>query len=158
MALRHISPVRSVIHGEGETGVIMKTIQLLLVFLRAFGGAALLLGLSFWLGYARSLTQLHIRLGIALVLCLWAMSLIAWWKTGRIGRSAFAVLYGLTIVFFGVMHAAILPGAFHWVVQLVHLALGAGAVVFGGQLAAAALGGRREPALARGAGLDRSRA
>jgi hypothetical protein len=114
----------------------MNPARLLLLFLRAFGGTALLLGLTFWLGFARSLTALHMRLGIALVLCLWAMSVIAWWNTARLGPSAFAAVYGLAVLLFGVMHAAILPGAFHWIVQLAHLALGVGAVAIGGQLAA----------------------
>jgi hypothetical protein len=113
----------------------MNPARLLLVFLRAFGGAALLLGLAFWLGFARSLTALHMRLGIALVLCLWAMSVLAWWRTARLGPSAFAVIYGLVILFFGVTHAGMLPGAFHWIVQFAHLALGVGAVAIGGQLA-----------------------
>ena len=38
--------------------------RVLSVLVRAFGAAALVLGLAFWLGYARSLTQLHIWLGI----------------------------------------------------------------------------------------------
>ena len=32
--------------------------------IKVFGAAALLLGLAFWLGYARPLTQLHVGLGI----------------------------------------------------------------------------------------------
>jgi hypothetical protein len=34
-----------------------------------------------WTEYARSLTPLHIRFGIGVVLSLWALAAIAWWKT-----------------------------------------------------------------------------
>jgi hypothetical protein len=40
--------------------------HLLSILIRVCGAGALTLGLAFWLGYARSWTQLHIGFGIAL--------------------------------------------------------------------------------------------
>jgi hypothetical protein len=105
--------------------------------IRALGAGALALGLAFWLGYARSLTQLHMGLGIGLVLSVWAVSLIAWRTTGRGGLAALGAACGIISVPFGVAQAAILPGAFHWVVQLAHLVLGAIMIGVGSRLAAA---------------------
>jgi hypothetical protein len=76
-------------------------------------------------------------LGIALVLSVWAVSLIAWRTTGRGGLAALGAACGIISVPFGVAQAAILPGAFHWVVQLAHLVLGAIMIGVGSRLAAA---------------------
>jgi hypothetical protein len=111
--------------------------RVLNLLIRALGAGALALGLAFWLGYARSLTQLHMGLGIALVLSVWAVSLIAWRTTGRGGLAALGAACGIISVPFGVAQAAILPGAFHWVVQLAHLVLGAIMIGVGSRLAAA---------------------
>jgi hypothetical protein len=111
--------------------------RVLNLLIRALGAGALALGLAFWLGYARSLTQLHMGLGIGLVLSVWAVSLIAWRTTGRGGLAALGAACGIISVPFGVAQAAILPGAFHWVVQLAHLVLGAIMIGVGSRLAAA---------------------
>jgi hypothetical protein len=111
--------------------------RVLNLLIRAPGTGVLALGLAFWLGYARSLTQLHMGLGIGLVLSVWAVSLIAWRTTGRGGLAALGAVCGIVSVPFGVLQGAILPGPFHWVVQLTHLALGAIMIGVGGRLAAA---------------------
>ena len=111
--------------------------RVLNLLIRALGAGALALGLAFWLGYARSLTQLHMGLGIGLVLSVWAVSLIAWRTTGRGGLAALGAACGIVSVPFGVLQIAILPGPFHWVVQLAHLALGAIMIGVGSRLAAA---------------------
>jgi hypothetical protein len=111
--------------------------RVLNLLIRALGAGALALGLAFWLGYARSLTQLHMGLGIGLVLSVWAVSLIAWRTTGRGGLAALGAACGIVGLPFGVLRSAILPGAFHWVVQLAHLALGVIMIGVGSRLAAA---------------------
>lgn len=65
---------------------------LLNLVIRVLGASALALGLSFWLGYARSLTQLHMLLGIGLLLSLWAVAWIAWLSAGRGALAAFGVV------------------------------------------------------------------
>ena len=69
--------------------------RVLNIMIRVCGSAALVLGLAFWLGYARSLTLLHIRFGMAIVLSLWALAAIAWWKTTRRSLALFATAWGL---------------------------------------------------------------
>jgi len=104
--------------------------------IKVFGAAALLLGLAFWLGYARPLTQLHVGLGIGLVLCVWAVSWIAW-RNGRAGLAAFGLICGALSWILGVTQGAIAPGPYHWVVEAAHLAVGAITVVAGIRIAAA---------------------
>src|SRR5262245_40275622 len=115
----------------------MNATRVLTVLNRAFGAGAFILGLAFWLGYARSLTRLHIGLGIGLVLCLWLVSWIGWRRTHKTGLATLGVACGLISWIFGVIRSGIMPGAFHWVLEVTHLALGALMVVIGVLLAAA---------------------
>jgi hypothetical protein len=113
------------------------------ILIRLLAAAALMLGVAFWFGYARSLTRLHILLGTALIICLWMLAGIVWKRAGRTGLVALAVAWGLAIWPFGLLHAAILPGPAHWVIAVAHAALGAFTVVLGRQLASASLTERR---------------
>lgn len=112
------------------------------IMIRAFGGAAFALGLAFWLGYARSLTLLHIRFGIGVVLSLWALAAIAWWNTTRRSLALFAAAWGLAAVVFGMTQIQLMPGPFHWIVEVAHLGVGVGAIALGAQLANAITLGR----------------
>jgi hypothetical protein len=112
------------------------------ILIRVFGGAALALGLAFWLGYFRPLTLLHIRFGIGVVLCLWALAAIAWWKSSRHGLALFAAAWGLATLVFGMTQIQLMPGPFHWIVKVAHLGVGVVAVALGAQLAMAITLGR----------------
>lgn len=114
---------------------MMSFVKVLTIGLRAIGSAALLLGVTFWLGYARELTHVHMGLGSLLVLCLLILAILAWVGARRHGLAVLAVAWGLATWGFGLFQAAILPGPWHWVVQVAHAASAIGAVAIGGQLA-----------------------
>jgi len=111
--------------------------HVLTLLIRMFGASALVLGLAFWLGYARSLILLHMAFGMGLVLSLLAASWIAWMKTGRGGLATCAAGWGILIWAFGIMQSQILPGPLHWIVELAHLIAGGIAIGVGGRLATA---------------------
>jgi hypothetical protein len=115
-----------------------KTARLLEGLLRLCGTAALLLGLAFWLGYGRSLTWLHIRLGTAVVVLLWVIAGLAWRAGANVRLVLLAVGWGVLVWFLGMRQGRILPGAFHWVVEVAHLVVGVGAIAMGERLAATA--------------------
>ena len=112
-------------------------VRVLHVALRVIAGAALILGIAFWFGLARALTLWHMVLGTALILCLWALAGVVWARVRRTGLAALAVAWGLFTWAFGVVHPAILPGPWHWLVALGHPAAGVLCVLIGRQLAAA---------------------
>ena len=116
--------------------------RVLNIMIRVLGGAALALGLAFWLGYARSFTLLHIRFGMGVVLSLWALAAIAWWKTRRHSLALFAAAWGLATLVFGMTQMQLIPGPFHWIVKVAHLGVGVGAIALGAQLAIAITLGR----------------
>jgi hypothetical protein len=109
--------------------------RVLNIMIRVCGGAAVALGLAFWLGYALSLTVLHIRFGIGVVLSLWALAAIAWWTTTRHSLALFASAWGLATLVFGMTQIQLLPGPLHWIVEVAHLGVGVVAIALGAQLA-----------------------
>jgi hypothetical protein len=117
-------------------------VRVLNVALRVIAGAALILGIAFWFGLARALTVWHMLLGTALILCLWALAGVVWARVGRTGLVAVAVVWGLFTWAFGVVHPALLPGPWHWLVALGHPTAGLLCVLIGQRLASAYLDAR----------------
>jgi hypothetical protein len=105
------------------------------IVIRVLAATALILGLAFWLGYAGSLTGVHIAIGAGLVLCLWVLAGIAWRNGGRTRLVAFAAAWGLGTWLFGFTHGGLMPGSLHWIVRITHLATVVIAVVIARQLA-----------------------
>jgi hypothetical protein len=122
---------------EREIGPMNTAARVFNLLIRICGAGALVLGLAFWFGYARSFTHLHIAFGIGLVISLWVLAGIAWRRTARTGLVLFAAVWGFVTWIFGTTHGQILPGSFHWVIEVAHLAMGAVAIAAGGLLAGA---------------------
>jgi hypothetical protein len=114
---------------------MLRLAQVLNIIIRVLAATALVLGLAFWLGYARSFTRLHITIGMALILCLWVLAGIAWTRGERRGSVVFAAAWGLGTWLFGFRHGSLMPGSLHWIVALTHLAAGVIVVVIAGKLA-----------------------
>ena len=97
----------------------------LLMLFRPFGVTQVVLGILFWTGRALNLTPLHMAVGMLFILTYFY--LIATAKLGPKGLTL-AVLLGLVIPVFGMMHARFVIGPMHWTIQVLHLALGMGAM------------------------------
>ena len=89
------------------------------------GALALLSGFLFWFGTGLQLMSLHMLLGILAVLALWT---IGFAQAAAPGGSwlfaACAFLVGLLTLLLGLYQSTLLLGSLHWIVQVVHLALG----------------------------------
>ena len=126
----------------------MKTTALVIQQLvRVVGTAQLLLGLLLWAGYALDFVSLHMLLGILLVLLLWTLAGMAFWARVTPGLAALAVAWGLVTPVLGMTQAQLLPGELHWIVRLIHLAIGL-ALLAQGEVLAGRL--RKRPANAGG--------
>jgi len=123
-----------------------KTVQIVQIVLRAAGATVLVLGLLFWTGNFLALIPIHMLAGLLVVLSLWTLAGLAARAGVGIGRVALAVVWGLIVPVLGVTQSGLLPGDLHWIVQLLHLLIGIGALGQGEGLAARI---KRAPVLAR---------
>lgn len=101
--------------------------------------ALLALGIAFWTGHALNFVPLHMALGIALVLCLWITSALAASAGVSMAAVARGAIWGIVVAAFGATQMQILPGPAHWIVQVLHLAIGMVAIALNERLARAVL-------------------
>ncbi len=103
---------------------------------RVTGLTQVTLGLLFWTGRQLTLVPLHMLVGFALVLSLWTLALLAARSGVNPGLVALAAVWGLLMPLFGLTQTQLLPGDFHWVIQVLHLFVGLAAIGQGEGLAA----------------------
>jgi hypothetical protein len=117
----------------------MKTaVTIAQVLVRATGVIQLVLGLLFWTGNATGLVPLHMLIGFLLVLGLWTVAGLAARAGVQPGLVALAAIWGLVVPVLGLTQEELLPGSAHWLVQVLHLLVGLGAIGLSENLAARA--------------------
>lgn len=94
----------------------------------AAGMVQIVLGLLFWLDIATALVPVHITVGILLVLSLWLETFAAARLGAPPGLAILVALWGLVLPVVGIGQTSVLPGSAHWIVRVVHFALGLGAL------------------------------
>jgi hypothetical protein len=109
------------------------TAQLLV---RACFVVQLVLGGLFWTGNARGLIPLHQVVGFLLVFGLWTLAALAARAGVQPGLVALAAVWGLIVPILGLNQDRLLVGSAHWVIEVLHLLVGVGAVGLAEQLAA----------------------
>ena len=122
-----------------------------LTVVRVTGLVQIVTGLLFWTGNALVLLPVHLLSGMVLVLALWALAILAARAGVGAGRAALAGLWGALVVGLGLTQSQLLPGDAHWVVQVLHLLVGLGAMSLAQNLATRTRrgGAAREPRRAR---------
>lgn len=111
------------------------TTRTAIMVLRLCAVAALTLGILFWTDHADQLHEIHMLIGILLVLSLWTVAIAQIRRPGGIALAAGAAAVGVLLFVVGVTQERILPGASHWVIQVVHLGLALAAVGLGETMA-----------------------
>jgi hypothetical protein len=96
----------------------------------------LILGILFWTGHALNLIQVHMTVGIILVLGLWITSIIAAiTRAAPAGMVAAGLIWGFVVIALGMSQFNMLPGPTHWIVQVTHLLVGMAAIALNERLA-----------------------
>lgn len=114
----------------------MKTlVNALDIFVRADAVVLIVLGILFWTGNADGLTIVHILLGIALTLALWALAVIATTAGVNRGLIALAIVWGFITPALGLTQTHLLPFDGHWIIQVAHLLVGIAAIALAQLLA-----------------------
>ena len=89
------------------------------------GLLALISGILFWTGTAVNLIALHMLLGFLTVGALWVIGLgQAFAQHGSWIIAAGALIVGAVMIALGMTQSSLLAGDFHWIIQVIHLALG----------------------------------
>jgi hypothetical protein len=108
------------------------------MILRVCGLTALLLGITFWINLPDDvLIPVHMSLGILVVLTLWMLGIvIATTRGGNIALGVGAIVWGVLVLSLGLTQTRILVDpSVHWIIQVLHLLLGVGAISLGETIA-----------------------
>ena len=100
------------------------TANILRILVSAIGAVMIVLGLLFWTGNAFALLPLHMLLGIALVLMLWIIAVMALVARVNPILALVALIWGLIVPILGITQEQLLPGTLHWLIQALHLLVG----------------------------------
>jgi hypothetical protein len=114
--------------------------------IRLTGLLQVVLGVFIWTGNYDSFIGIHTVSGVVLVLSLLVLAGLAATSSIHWGRVTLAFIWAVVVLVFGLTQERILPGSAHWVIQVVHLLLGLGAIGQGeflGRLIKARLAQRR---------------
>ena len=95
---------------------------------RLTGVIQIVLGVLFWIGYATSLIPVHIISGTVLVLSLWTLAILAARAGAQTGLVVLSLIWGLITVALGLTQGALLVNSAHWIIQVLHLLVGLGAI------------------------------
>ena len=96
------------------------------IVLRICYVAVLALGILFWTGNADNLRDVHMLLGIVIVLGLWATGVALALRGGSPVLAGALIIYGIIVLYVGLNQEQWLPGTSHWIIQVLHLLLGLG--------------------------------
>jgi hypothetical protein len=89
------------------------------------GLLALISGALFWTGTALNLMALHMLMGFLAVGALCVIGLAqAFAGRGSWIIAGCALIVGAVMIVIAMTQASLLPGEFHWIIQVIHLALG----------------------------------
>lgn len=95
---------------------------------RITGLIQIVLGVLFWTGNLRSLVLVHMISGTILVLALWFLAFQSISSGANPGLGYVSIIWGLLTIVLGMTQPGLLPGPFHWVIQVLHLLVGIGAM------------------------------
>ena len=101
------------------------TVQILI---RIAGIIMLILGLAFWGGLSPTLINIHIVVGGVLVLLMWGLAYLAARAGAPTSLVILDVAWSLVLPALGMTQAQLLLGPAHWVIHVIHLLVGIGAL------------------------------
>ncbi|HKV52654.1 MAG TPA: hypothetical protein VJO52_15775 [Gemmatimonadaceae bacterium] len=104
------------------------------ILVRLSGLILIILGVIFWTGHALGLIPVHMVVGLILAISLWALAFLGARSGVGAGMVTLVALWALVMLVFGAVQARIMPGAAHWVIQVLHLLIGIGAIGLGDRL------------------------
>jgi hypothetical protein len=114
--------------GSGHASWRASLTAVTLWLIRVTGLLQLALGLGIWTGIFRVAIPFHIFNGLLFVVLLEIHSAAAAWTGAPWRLATFTAGWGLLVAGLGLTQTQLLPGDWHWVIQLAHLAVGLAAI------------------------------
>ena len=112
----------------------MRTMTIFDWILRLAGSVALVLGLLIWVFQLDTVTTLHMLFGLLVTLALLVISLLAAFTRGLRLLGSIGIVYAFLLPLLGVTQKTLLVGNLHWLIQVVHMLLGIGALAYAGMI------------------------
>ena len=100
----------------------LTTIALILVGLT--GMTQIVLGALLWTGHSLTLIPLHMQVGYAFVVLLWALAVLAVRDGASSSLAGLTFAWGVIVVVSGILQDRLLPGDAHWMINTLHLLIG----------------------------------
>ena len=110
--------------------------RMLLVFMRAAMAVQVILGIGFWTGHWANLVNVHMAIGSLFVIALWVIAGIAGAHGSPSRLVVFGFVWGVIVLALGMTQQGILIGSLHWIVRVLHLAIGIAAMPIAERLVA----------------------
>jgi hypothetical protein len=100
-------------------------IRIAVAVLSLAGVLGLISGLFFWTGTALTLVSMHMLLGFLAVAALWVVAIgQVFSNAGSWIIAACALLVGALTIVIGLYQTSLMIGPLHWIIEVIHLALG----------------------------------
>ena len=111
-----------------------RIVLVLLWLLRISGVLALAIGIALWTGHGYQYLKLHMWLGFIVTFDLLLLAIVAMLARVQPILTLVAVVWAASVPVLGIAQMRIVPGSNHWIIEVVHLILGLGAIAFGESL------------------------
>jgi len=98
--------------------------RILFLLLQVLVTIQLIVGIAMWTGHWYSFLGTHMAVGVLFVLILWTIAVLALVKRQRVGLALLAIVWGLAVAALGMTQQRLLPGDLHWIIRVLHLAVG----------------------------------
>ena len=119
------------------------SIKILVAILRIVFLLSIILGLALWTGHGYAYLQLHMWLGFVITFDLLILSLLGLLSRVSAALPIIAIVWAVLLPVIGISQLHLMPGPSHWVIRVVHLILGLGAIGLGEALAKRTLAARK---------------
>lgn len=110
------------------------TINVLRWILRLAFIGSFILGFVLWSGHGYQYLRLHMILGFTITILLLLFVIVALVSRVRPALPLITLLWAVALPFLGIAQLRMMPGPNHWIIRVVHLILGLGAIAFGESL------------------------
>jgi hypothetical protein len=102
----------------------------------------LVTGFAFWAGGLEHWTSFHEQTGVLLTLMLWLLALLGGFTDVSRTLVGVSLLWGVLVMLLGFSQTNLMPDSGHWVIRVLHLLVGLGAIGLGEALAKRIKGSR----------------